>query len=80
MALSQLVVQAPGTLIKSGSTTVNEIRTRFENFGSIDLRTGLLQLSGGGTQTGTIKTTASAVLVLNAGTFTFSGATPGKSS
>lgn len=72
-----------GTLIKNGGTGTSTISVGFTNTGALDVRTGTLALTGGGTHSGSAAIAAGATLALagtqNFGTgFTISGPAGGK--
>ena len=56
-----------GTFIKSGSAATSTISTLFNNSGTVDVQSGTLNLSGGGTDVG--------ATYKGAGTVNFSGGT-----
>src|SRR5262249_48374602 len=62
------VVNNAGTFIKSGSAATSTISTLFNNTGTVDVQSGTLSLSGGGTDVG--------ASYQGAGTINFSGGRP----
>ena len=61
------MVNNPGTFIKRGSAVTSTISTPFNNSGTVNVQSGTLNLSGGGTDVGAI--------YQGAGTVNFSGGT-----
>ncbi|QSA95832.1 hypothetical protein [Methylococcus sp. EFPC2] len=63
-----------GTLIKADSTVsdVTTISTQFNNTGTVDVQSGILQLSGNSNQAGVVTVASGAELGLNGGTHTLS--------
>ncbi|MDD2761020.1 MAG: hypothetical protein PHH11_12100, partial [Methylomonas sp.] len=56
-----------GTFRKSGGTVGTRVHTAFNNAGSVDVQTGRLELTAGGTHNGTLKVASGAELNFNGG-------------
>lgn len=65
-----------GTFRKAGSSAghVSEIRTRFQNSGTVDVQSGTLSLTAGGTHTGVFNLAAGTTLDFGLGTHTLDAA------
>ncbi len=59
------VVNNYGTLNKTGSSTQSSISTAFNNYGTVNVQAGTLDLTGGGTETGTFSIASGATVELS---------------
>jgi filamentous hemagglutinin family protein len=69
--------RAGATFNKSGTGTTTSFATAFDNTGNVNINSGTLQLSGGGTNTGNLTANATGTIDFNAGTYTVTGGTVG---
>jgi len=67
-----LVINNNGTFAKNGTSGTSYIDATFNNTGNVTVQTGTLNLSAGGSNSGTVSVSPSATLALSGGTFTFS--------
>ena len=62
-------VNNQGTWTKSGTATTSTISTAFNNSGTVNVQSGTLSLTGGGTESGTVNVSSGATLGFDGGTF-----------
>jgi len=62
-----------GTLRKTSNNGITTVGTRFNNYGTVEIQSGTLELTGGGANTGSYAVSAGAALNLSGGTNTSTG-------